>query len=113
MTIEILFSFYLILAATSDKDFPDGPTNRWYKSLKQPQTGISCCDISDCEPVDSRTASDHYEVFINDKWWAVPGKVILESTPNPTGSAVACWNRRNLQSDGSPQFYCFIPGGGV
>ncbi len=35
----------------------------WFKSLKQPGTGYSCCDISDCR----RAEADWRE----GQWWAV------------------------------------------
>lgn len=112
--IELILSMYLTLAqATPDKAFPEGPLNNWYKSLKSPLTGLTCCDISDCEPVDWRIADDHYEVYIDNRWWTVPKGVVLENTVNPTGGAVACWSRYTLELDGSPKFYCFVPGGGV
>jgi hypothetical protein len=63
----------------------------WYQSLKQPNTGVSCCSIADCRATDYRTDGDHYEVFINDRWTLVPQDKILQHIANPVGRAVVCW----------------------
>ena len=57
----------------------------WYQSLKQPNTGVSCCSIADCRD------GDHYEVFINNRWTVVPQDKILQHIANPVGRAVVCW----------------------
>jgi hypothetical protein len=97
------------VAQESKPDYSDRQLNSWYKSLKQPGTTTSCCDISDCSPVESRMAEDHYEALIDDQWWPVPPDRIILKKENPTGSAVACWGRRYKASDGSPVFHCFVP----
>jgi hypothetical protein len=45
--------------------FPADAQDRgsWFKSLKQPGSGFSCCDISDCK----RTEAD----WRGGQWWAV------------------------------------------
>ncbi len=30
----------------------------WFQSLRQPETGMSCCDIADCRPTEYRTVGD-------------------------------------------------------
>lgn len=75
-----------------------GQFSAWYRSLMTPGTGITCCSVADCRPAQFRMTKDHYEVFIpsdvfphgSDGWERVPDKAIIR-TPNPTGSAVACW----------------------
>jgi hypothetical protein len=63
----------------------------WYQSLKQPNTGISCCSIADCRTADYRTSGDHYEVYINNKWTTVPKDKVLQHIDNPVGRGVVCW----------------------
>jgi hypothetical protein len=63
----------------------------WFEGLQQPGTGISCCSIADCRPTDSRTAGDHYEAWIDNKWVAVPPEKVLPRSDNPMGRAVVCW----------------------
>jgi hypothetical protein len=63
----------------------------WYQSLRQPNTGVSCCSVADCRAADYRTNGDHYEVLIEDKWVVVPKDKILQHIDNPVGRAVVCW----------------------
>lgn len=73
---------------------PEGADMRlgpWFESLRQPGTGMSCCSISDCRPVDSRVGPDGYEAWIDNNWLPVPANRFLQSQPNPLGRAVACY----------------------
>ncbi len=65
----------------------------WFNSLRQPGSGISCCSIADCRPVDYRTVGDHYEAYIEGEWRAVPPDKVLTRADNPTGRAVVCWTK--------------------
>jgi hypothetical protein len=65
----------------------------WFNSLRQPGSGISCCSIADCRPVDYRTVGDHYEAFIEGEWRPVPPEKVLTRADNPTGRAVVCWTK--------------------
>jgi hypothetical protein len=66
----------------------------WFNSLRMPWTNALCCSQADCRPVESRTQSDHYEVFVGEAWRAVPDDRILNRSDNPTGRAVVCWTPR-------------------
>jgi hypothetical protein len=70
---------------------PDPKLSPWFESLRQPDTGASCCSISDCRPADYRIAGDHYEAFLEGKWVPVPQQKVLHRLDNPTGHAVVCW----------------------
>lgn len=73
---------------------PEGADQRlapWFNSLRQPGTGVSCCSIADCRPVDYRFTSKGYEVFVGEQWRPVPQEKILQGYDNPTGRAVVCW----------------------
>jgi hypothetical protein len=59
----------------------------WFNSLRQPGSGISCCSIADCRPVDYRTVDNHYEAFIEGEWRAVPPEKVITRADNPTGRA--------------------------
>jgi hypothetical protein len=63
----------------------------WFNSLRQPGTGVSCCSISDCRPVDYRLTGSGYEVWIQEQWRAVPADKVLQGHENPIGRAVVCW----------------------
>jgi len=92
----LLIIFAALLAAPSSAaPPPDGdPTLApWFNSLRQPGSGISCCSVADCGPVDYRTVSDHYEAYIDGEWRIVPKEKVLTRADNPTGRAVVCWTK--------------------
>jgi hypothetical protein len=76
---------------------------QWFQSLQQPDTGVSCCSIADCRPVDSRVGPAGYEVFLEDEWQPVPKEKILEGKHNPLGRAVVC-------SSQAMGILCFVRG---
>src|SRR5260370_27854260 len=61
----------------------------WFQSLRQPETGMSCCDIADCRPTEYRTGGDGYEVSVHNKWMTVPPRRILQPASTPAGRAAA------------------------
>jgi hypothetical protein len=65
----------------------------WFNSLRQPGSGMSCCSIADCRPVDYRTVDNHYEAYIEGEWRPVPPDKVITRADNPTGRAVVCWTR--------------------
>ena len=71
----------------------DPALSPWYNSLRQPGSGVSCCSIADCRPVDYRTVGNHYEAYIEGEWLPVPPDKVLTRTDNPTGRAIACWTK--------------------
>jgi hypothetical protein len=79
------------LANSAPPENADPRFSDWFNSLRQPGTGVSCCSISDCRPVDYQTNQDHYEVWIADQWRPVPNDKVLQRYDNPTGRAVVCW----------------------
>ena len=76
----------------------------WFESLKQPGTGVSCCSISDCRPVQYRLAPEGYEALVGSLWVHVPDDRILRNQKNPLGRAVLC------RSPASGTIFCFVPG---
>ena len=69
------------------------PDAEWFNSLKQPQTGISCCDVADCRAYDNseiRITDGIYHVLHRGEWLDVPAGKIVERPDNPTGHFVAC-----------------------
>ena len=79
----------------------DGTYRTWFQSLRQPQTGLSCCSISDCRMTDYRGGQDGYEVWLAGRWILVPPDKILRGIENPTGRAVVC-----AHPDG--EILCFV-----
>lgn len=79
------------------------PEAKWFQSLKQPQSGASCCDISDCRKAPVREAGDHWEFLAvraeyggngDDRWHPIPEDKWLRGKTNPTGETVICWDPR-------------------
>jgi hypothetical protein len=77
----------------------------WFESLKQPGSGISCCSIADCLPVDYKMETEGYEALIEARWVRIPGDKVLHGKPNPTGRAILC------RSPISGTILCFVPAG--
>lgn len=77
----------------------------WFRSLKMPGSGTSCCDISDCKQTQAK---------YQDGWWAVvrgtvrfiPDEIILRNKRSIDGEAYVC-----ASNSGPPEtatLYCFI-----
>lgn len=74
----------------------------WFRSLAQPGTGLSCCSLADCRPVDARITPSGYQIRVDNRWLAVPPEKVLHGKENPTGKPVACVL--------NGQVLCFVPG---
>lgn len=87
----------------------------WFRSLRQPQTNISCCDRADCRTVQYRIVDGHFQAFIGGEfprwqnppfaWVDVPDTSVLHRHDNPTGEGVACWVGAKI--------ICFVEGTGA
>lgn len=103
----IMLTFYLIIAFLIATAHAAGPTpSEWYRSLIQPGTGASCCDISDCRPARATFDGSHWWVDSPTGRLVVPPELILEGKEPLDGmSAYVCiWGG---------QVRCFVkPGSG-
>ncbi len=90
-------------SAAAPPDGADPAMHGWFESLKQPGSGISCCSIADCRPVDYRLGADGYEALLDARWVRVPDDKIIRNKPNPTGRAQLC------RSPISGSILCFVP----
>jgi hypothetical protein len=87
----------------------------WFRSLRQPNTDLSCCDRSDCRTVQYRIVDGHFQAFIGSEfarwqnppyaWVDVPDGSVLHRHDNPTGEGVACWAGMRI--------ICFVEGTGA
>lgn len=85
--------------------------HHWYKTLKQPGTGLSCCNDEDCRPTVSRVVDNVVQVLLDGEWTPVPREKILK-TPSPDlGSHVCAPKASSLREKGF--LYCVILGSGV
>lgn len=84
---------------------PHGP---WVRSLTVPGSNASCCDESDCRPVDARRGPNGWQVRWRPgqlpgaptEWTDVPESAVLVRD-NPTGIPIACWYGGAVR--------CFVP----
>ena len=81
----------------------------WYKELKQPGTGYSCCNGTvngiegDCRPTRAYIQDDgSWRALIDGRWVVVPPRVVLKQLA-PDGSSHICASRSGL-------IYCFLGG---
>ena len=81
----------------------DPALHGWFESLKQPGSGVSCCSIADCRPVEYRLVSDGYEAYLDTKWVHVPDEKVLHGTSNPVARGIVC------RSPISGTILCFVP----
>jgi len=55
----------------------------WYKTLRQPFTGYSCCDNTDCRPTTARVHGKTIEVLVDGEWTRVPfDKILKRKSPD-------------------------------
>ena len=81
----------------------------WYKELKQPGTGYSCCNGTangiegDCRPTRAYIQDDGtWRALIDGRWVVVPPRVVLKQLA-PDGNSHICASRSGL-------IYCFLGG---
>ena len=86
----------------------------WYQTLRQPQTGMACCNNEDCRPTKSRRVGATIEVLVDGEWLTVPPDKILD-VPSPDLESHVCaakfargWPSR-VKSD---SIYCVVLGAG-
>jgi hypothetical protein len=79
----------------------------WYSGLHNDR-GVSCCNDSDCRPVEGcSVAGGGLGIIVGGKCWPVPKDDILPF-PSPDGGLHGCYQ---VQPDGSPHFFCVIEPG--
>ena len=81
----------------------------WYKELKQPGTGYSCCNGTvngiegDCRPTRAYIQDDGtWRALIDGRWVEVPPRVVLQKLA-PDGNSHICAGKNGM-------IYCFIGG---
>jgi hypothetical protein len=97
-TIAAMLSVCVSLQA-APPDNADPNLVQWFQNLLQPDTGVSCCSIADCHPVDSRVEPAGYEVLLDDEW---RGRR-FQGKHNPIGRAGVC-------SSQAMGILCFVRG---
>ena len=72
----------------------------WFKSLTQPTTGGSCCDLSDCARTDADWHDGQWWAVVSGEWTAIPRDRELDKQ-SIDGDAYVC-------SSPSRSIYCFV-----
>lgn len=88
LPLVLLLSMAECYAAPPDQ--ADPAMAEWFKSLKQPGTGLPCCSIADCHRVAVTRSGGYYYVEIEGQWLRVANAVIMQAKHNPVGT-VACY----------------------
>lgn len=79
----------------------------WFKSLRQPDTGMSCCDISDCKKTQAKWSKGGWSAIVRGYPRAIPPNIILKNNPSIDGEAYVCASEYGPPD--KAQLYCFIP----
>ena len=81
----------------------------WYKDLRQPGTGYSCCNGTfngidgDCRPTRAYQSDDGtWRAMVNGRWQPVPPRAVLQRLA-PDGNSHICAGKSGM-------IYCFIGG---
>jgi hypothetical protein len=72
----------------------------WFKSLKQPQSGFSCCDVADCHRTDADWHGGQWWAIVAGRWTPIPHDKELDKQ-SLDGDAYVC-------SSPSGMVYCFV-----
>ena len=95
----ILLGLTLIAAAALAHEH--GEHAEWYRALRVPDTGTSCCNNRDCIPTDFRLHDGIYEIPVGFVWIRVPPGAVIKDRGNPVGRAVVCRHGETI--------FCFVP----
>jgi hypothetical protein len=109
MAFSLGWMFTLSTAYAQDGTYNHGHAENhdWYRDLKQPNSGMSCCSgdakTGDCRPTRAYLADDgEWRALIDGVWTRIPPKTVLKQLA-PDGNSHIC---------ASPQgyIYCFLGG---
>jgi len=97
----------------------DSARSRWFKSLLMPQTGNSCCDVSDCHQTRAEWRAGQWWALVEGKMAPIPPERVLSTPRSIDGEAYVC-NGAGYSGEGAasgpttmqphdPPIYCFVP----
>lgn len=114
--VAVIFLAIITLIGASVLARADDAADRaaWFKSLKQPVSKISCCDVSDCRVVDSDQDAagawvaiprpgDLVNPWLAGKRVPVPDDRVLKDKVGLDGEAYLC------SQPSTAHIYCFVP----
>ena len=94
-------TFVLTLLAGASSAGHAEDRGSWFKSLKQPLTGASCCDISDCRRAEADWKAGQWWADVQGEWTPIPKEKELKKS-SIDGDAYVC-------SGYGRKIFCFIP----
>lgn len=111
------------MAATTDPQ-----RGAWFESLKQPKSGTSCCNLTDCHQTQARQLLDHsWQAVMVDgmgsRWVDIPPDKVVTKPLSVDGEAYLChsdgskggWTSsmygtgRFFEAPSAGLIYCFVP----
>lgn len=81
--------------------FAETDRGAWFKSLKQPTNGLSCCDISDCRRTEADWRDGQWWAVVSGKWTPIPPEREVVDKPSIDGNAYVCATPGRF-------IYCFV-----
>lgn len=88
----------------------DPATRDWFRSLRNPNTSIPCCDVTDGTRLDDPEYRENpdgsYEVFIFGEWRHVDKSQVINPKDRKVEYGIIWW------APGLDHPYCFMPGAG-
>lgn len=115
-----LFAVFLLglSSAATARDFGqyqnvDPATRQWFRSQKNPKTGILCCSEADGTYAEEDIRDGNYWVRFEARgqtidWMEVPDDTVIRD-PNKNGAPVVWW----WYEKGQIKIRCYSPGAGI
>lgn len=102
--IPVIAALSVLVHSVSDR-------GDWFKSLKMPGSGSSCCDVADCAQTKAEWREGQWWAVVRETWTPVPPDRVLKSPHSLDGEAYLCSNP-GLAPNGVVNplvIYCFVP----
>jgi hypothetical protein len=102
----------LLLAASFACADEAGDVGRWFKSLTQPGTGMSCCEEADCKQAEAEWRGGQWWAVVRGRWTAIPPDKVLRQTSIMPRAVVCSSPAADYYGSGHealPVIYCFVP----
>jgi hypothetical protein len=87
---RVLATILILFGAATLKPAVAGERGDWFRSLQQPGTGKSCCDIAHCMRTDADWRNGGWWTEMRGHWVPVPPSAIVRDTTSIDGSAYVC-----------------------
>ena len=101
LSLSLVASAFVLTGLLSPPTAVAEDRGAWFKSLRQPKTGMSCCDISDCRRTTADWRDGQWWARVEGEWTPIPQEKQLEKV-SIDGDAYVC-------SGPTRVIYCFVP----